>query len=106
MPCNCDHLHPTDKETERKKLTQLLIGFMIQTGDCPSSQLIAQANHVYAEGPASFETMTESLCNKVRGLDAWKRDKLLLSVRDFSGDPLAAWWFKHQEQDAKINEPA
>ncbi len=96
MPCNSDHMNPTGRELEYRRVANLLMYVRSQLNRAISGDLIRTAENIYAE-----LDFTPELCDELRKLR--KRpdlfDKIVYNARDPMSRELATWWEAHFKAD-------
>lgn len=105
MPCNCDHMEPTEAERHRKQAARLLRFVLQQLGRDVPSDLAYASEHIYGEGYG--DAAVKELCSTLRGLGEDTRLSVIYGQRTDSSPTkkvareLMDWWEEHQEVDRK-----
>ena len=101
MPCSSEHMEPTAREREMKRVATLLVKLwnLIEFPVPPDLQ--AQADHVYGEGPffSDVDQGTALLCSQC---EEWE-DAIRAGCAELKRDALAIgqWWADHKEWDKR-----
>ena len=109
MPCNCDHLYPSEAEKHRKKAAQVLKWLLPVIGRKVEDRIVEAADHVYgdAKGMTDYDQHVRELCDLMKSLG---RDKInRLAVENIS-EPMAKVLLEfrdeHDEADRRRLEDA
>lgn len=96
MPCNCDHLEPTQKEKLLRKAARLQLLVRARLKMSVPAWLRREEKNIYA----SDERCETELCAILTGLSKEDRDRLLYSdARDSKMRDVADWWEAHETAD-------
>jgi len=96
MPCNCDHMEPTQKETLLRAAANNQVYVRTKLKMTVPAWLKRDAKDIYAKDERS-ET---ELCKILTDLGKAKRDELLYAdAKDAKMRDVATWWEKHEKAD-------
>lgn len=100
MPCNCDHLEPTHRETYSRQTAKLLNYVRKCCGLSPSKRAAKAANYVYGDEELA-DVFTAELCGLLRGESKAVRETIIYGdAKNPLCRELADWWEKHEKADA------
>lgn len=104
MGCRSDYMEPTERETESKRVCQLL-KYIFVAADIKAPAFVVERveKGSIAEygNVSSLDTDTELLCGLLRTLPDDKAATVLYDGRNPEARKLADWWEHHQAADAK-----
>lgn len=96
MPCNCDHLKPTEREEKLRDAARYQIVVRKRLEMTVPAWLKREEKNIYA----SDERNETELCAILTALPKAERDKLLYSdAKDARMRDVAAWWETHEKAD-------
>lgn len=96
MPCNCDHMAPTQRERLLQDAARNQTVVRKKLGMTVPAWLKREAKNIYAKDERS-ET---ELCAIITALPKAERDKLLYTdAKDAQMRDVAAWWETHEKAD-------
>lgn len=101
MPCNSDHMAPTERERARKHAATLLIFVRNETGTPVEPWVLEDSNGAYPLDDRSYV----ELCRTLREMEPSDRDLLLYKdAHNRMRRDLATWWEEHLEDDRRREE--
>ena len=95
MPCNCDHMEPTQHEMESKKVAIFIVDVSQLLGRHPSDAAVNASQSYYGDR-SKVHTLTAELCKLME--EKVTQD----TVMPLDTTPilkLKLWWIAHQEAD-------
>jgi hypothetical protein len=99
MPCNCDHMEPSEWERESQKVAKLLV-YVIKERDGLTAPIdvVKAADNIYGE-TSKVHAWTADLCVMLHGLDDEAEERIVYNGRCKTSRMLAEWWENHYEQE-------
>lgn len=96
MPCNSDHLRPTEREQENRAVANhmLYVIELARPGLRVPENLRALADDIYAK-----HDLTAELCELLSILTEEERARIVYNAHDPRSRRLADWWERHLERD-------
>ena len=104
MPCNSDHLHPTEREAYNKKAATLLLYVYLNHSKIVPIWLKKAAQDTYGCFSEYPDLPTRELCAYLRKLEsdnAVEFEELVYDGREKMSRALADWWEEHCKADKK-----
>ena len=97
MPCNSDHLEPSQRERELQNAAQLYIYVLEQMKKPVPVKVRRAAQDAYCNDDGPYI----KLCSTLRSLDGEEFERIVYdNARDPRARRLADWWEQHQKDDA------
>lgn len=100
MPCNSEHMNPTNKERYYQRTAQLLRYVVEKTHSIPpADDLLKAADDQYCQ-----HDYTATLCAHIKGFAPHQMESVVYNARDPMSRKLADWWEEHQAADKNREE--
>lgn len=105
MPCNCDHMEPTQHEAESRRVAKHLVYVYNAKGWAAKlpEWIAAAASDLYGNA-AKVHVLTEELCTLLGSMSRADADRIVYDGRSERARNLASWWEAHQEADREKEE--
>jgi len=101
MPCNCDHLKPTELESESRRIAKHVVYAATRLDIALEPWIFKVAVNDYGE-PSRAQELTIMLCDMCNQIAAdGKADEFIYNGKIPEARKLADWWDEHQEIDRK-----
>ena len=100
MPCNCDHMEPTEHERESRKLCKLIVYVYKAQHHVAPVWIQEGAKDVYGKS-SQVHFLTETLCKLCTDMKPEERLKIIYNGTDADSRKLADWWDAHKAADAQ-----
>ncbi len=94
MPCNCDHMEPSQREAESRRVAKLLVFLEDNTKLSFEPWVHVTADAFYGD-VSRVHDLTAMLCEACGHLP----ESFFMNVRVREVRQLSEWWFTHQEVD-------
>ena len=100
MPCNCDHMEPTEREKESGRVAKYIVAIHRQR-DITTDPWIVEASRTEYGNPNSAHELTAMLCKLLKDLTAQDYKSIILDRLPTSktARDILTWWEAHQHAD-------
>jgi len=98
MPCNCDHMEPSQHEAESKNVAIMICYLISKLGFDVHPYIVEAAKSPYGNKERVHD-LTKYLCQTIGLMTDAQRDQLIYDGRSPSARRIADWWDAHQEAD-------
>lgn len=95
MPCRCDYLEPSRRESEIQRAAQLLLYVYENLGRVPEPWMLAESRNAYA----SEERCLTELCSVLSSMNRQEMEGIVYNAHDKTARDLANWWEEHRVAD-------
>ena len=104
MPCNNDHMKPTEREKESKEAAELIVWLAEAIGEEPFPEDLEASDHVYGESKSPGYDPIARLCGILNRISDEKMKEICFkNLSDPIIPRLLSWWQRHQEEDKRRN---
>ena len=100
MPCNSEHMKPTEAEKDTKETAKCLVYALKELDIKPVKWVVKASKECYTD-TAKLDKLVKTLCAVCSNMTKKEQEKIIYNGKSQKARTLANWWDLHKKADAK-----